>query len=100
MRKWHDGNIVTSHDLAVDSLGRTTKYVYDNPGSHRAVVVVNCSHQFDQVFSTGQAEVKTSLEFEHVPGGDNPIMRLSVVVLMRKGQPNTEVAEDDELHEV
>ena len=84
MRKWHDGQASTSHDLATDALGRTTKYVYDNPDTGRAVVVLNCSHHLDQEFADGDAEVRATLDFEPVGEGQNPIMKLSVVVMMRK----------------
>ena len=99
MRTWHDGQVSTSHQLAADSLGRTTKYVYDNPESHRAIVVLNCSHQFDQHFANGEAEVKASLDFQRVPGSDKPVMKLSVVVMIRKDEALSGTQEDGELQE-
>ena len=84
MRKCHGGQASTSHDLATDALGRTTKYVYDNPDTGRAVVVLNCSHQLDQEFADGDAEVRASLDFEPAGEGQNPVMKLSIVVMMRK----------------
>ncbi len=100
MRKWHDGRASTSHDLAVDSLGRMTKYVYDNPESGRAVVVLNCSHKLDQQFSDGEAHVKASIDFQRAPGGGDPIMRLSVVVMLRKEEAGRCAEEGDELQQV
>jgi hypothetical protein len=97
MRSWFDGKLHTSHQQAADSLGRTTKYVYDNPASGRAVLVVNCNHQFAQEFTNGEAEVKASLDFHDVPGEDQPVMKLSVVVVLRKDQPQEADAEDEEL---
>ena len=79
-----EGQIRTIHEQAADTLGRITKYVYDNPGSGRAVVVINCSHQFDQEFTNGEAEVRASLDFHEVPGSPHPMMKLSVVVMLRK----------------
>jgi len=99
MRRWHDGQISTSHDLAADSLGRTTKYVYDNPQSRRAIVVLNCSHQFDQPFANGEAEVKASLNFENAPGSENAVMKLSVVVMIRKDETVDGTQENGELQE-
>jgi len=76
-----------SHDMVVDSLGRMSKYVYDNPETGRAVAVLNCSHQFVQEFVNGEAEVKASLDFRKAPDNDRPVMKLSVVVMLRKDQP-------------
>ena len=88
MRTWNNGQAATSHEQAADRLGRMTKYVYDNPGSGRAVMVLNCNHQFAQEFANGEAEVKASLDFQEEPGNepgkDRPMMKLSVVVVLRK----------------
>ncbi|HUW33475.1 MAG TPA: hypothetical protein VM223_17840 [Planctomycetota bacterium] len=84
MTRWHDGETKTSHEQATDSQGRITKYVYDNPVSGRAVMVLNCNHQFDQEFTNGEAEVRASLDFHEVPGNPTPVMKLSVVVMLRK----------------
>ena len=92
MRRWNDGETSTSHEQAADSLGRTTKYVYDNPGSGRAVMVINCNHTFDQEFTNGEAEVRASLNFHDVPGRAQPVMKLSVVVMLRK---DTSSSSDD-----
>ena len=92
MRSWNEGQANTSHQEAADCQGRMTKYVYDNPASGRAVVVVNCNHQFDQEFTNGEAEVRASLDFHEVAGSDKPVMKLSVVVMLRKDQ---EEPEDD-----
>ena len=90
MRSWNESQTNTSHQQATDSQGRMTKYVYDNPVSGRAVVVLNCNHQFDQEFSNGEAEVRASLDFHDVPGSDRPVMKLSVVVMLRKDQEEPE----------
>ena len=86
IRRWSDGQTNTSHEQAVDRLGRMTKYVYDNPGSGRAVVVLNCNHEFCQEFTNGEAEVRASLDFHEVPGNPKPVMKLSVVVTLKKEQ--------------
>jgi hypothetical protein len=99
MRRWHSREIVSSHEVAADTLGRMTKYVYDNPGSGRAVAVVNCTHQFDQEFVNGEAEVKASLDFQYVPGHDNPVMKLSVVVMLRRDPENDRSEDCDQTQE-
>jgi len=76
----------SSHQQVADVLGRITKYVYDNPESGRAVLVLNCSHEFVQAFTDGQAEVKATIDFVQKPECENPTMRLSVVVLFRSEQ--------------
>jgi len=81
------GDVSISHEVGVDSLGRMTKYVYDNPETGRAVAVVNCSHQFDQELASAEAEVKASLDFCPIPGSDRRVMKLSVVVMLRKQHP-------------
>jgi len=35
----------------------------------------------------GEAEVKASLDFRKAPDNDRPVMKLSVVVMLRKDQP-------------
>jgi len=76
----------SNHEQIADQLGRITKYVYDNPESGRAVLVLNCSHEFVQAFTDGQAEVKATIDFVQNPECENPTMMLSVVVLLRSEQ--------------
>ena len=84
MTQSHEGEASTSHEQVSDALGRITKYVYESPASGRAVMVLNCNHQFAQEFGEGEAEVRATLDFHEVPGSSEPVMKLSVVVMLRK----------------
>ncbi|NQT21298.1 MAG: hypothetical protein HQ592_16445 [Planctomycetes bacterium] len=84
MRKWHNTQANTSHDVTTDDLGRTTKYVYENPETGNAVMVLNCSQQLDKEFAQCDTEVRASVNLEQPADEENPVMKLSIVVMIRK----------------